>query len=246
MEIRSAEGGDAERVEDLVRGSFQTSYSLSPDQIDTIAGEVFGAEPLADRIGSDEYEIAVAEDDGLVVGVADVERGDPVVLRWLHVDPAVRGQGAGTELFEYARSLADEAGTFLTARVMAEDSEGGEFCEQFGFEQSETAELELETETFREHVYSTGGQEHDPNEPAVDVPETVTIDGEELPLDRDDEIPGAEAPFFSVLEADGEEPYGYFCSNCGSTEVAADGLDRLECQECGNAHRAEEWDGSYL
>ena len=53
--------------------------------------------------------------------------------------------------------------------------------------------------------------------------------------------------FFSVYTADDhDEPYGYLCSQCASTDVTADGLDRLECGDCGNAYRVDEWDGSYL
>ena len=46
-------------------------------------------------------------------------------------------------------------------------------------------------------------------------------------------------------EGDGAR-WGYFCSECASTDVSADGLDRLECGNCGNTHRADQWDDAYL
>jgi len=81
----------------------------------------------------------------------------------------------------------------------------------------------------------------------VTVPENVDVEGESLPVDREDAIPGRDAPFFRIYsDEDRESAYGYFCSECGSTDVSADGLNRLVCGECGNLRRADDWDGSYL
>lgn len=63
------------------------------------------------------------------------------------------------------------------------------------------------------------------------------------PFDREQSVPGRDAPLFVLHTSEGRsDPYGYFYSNCGST----DGLDRLGCGECGNLHLADEWDDSYL
>jgi ribosomal protein S27AE len=96
-------------------------------------------------------------------------------------------------------------------------------------------------------VLAGGGETAEPDERAVPVPESVTVDGTDRPLERDETVPGREAPFFPTYTSeDHTDPYGYFCSSCGSTDIAADGLDRIECSECGNLHLAEEWDDSYL
>lgn len=83
----------------------------------------------------------------------------------------------------------------------------------------------------------------DPDE----LPDTVTVDGEERYL-GDDLLSGTEGPFASTYEDEGrEEAYGYYCGNCGSTDVSVDSMDRLKCSECGNTHQADEgYDGSYL
>jgi ribosomal protein S27AE len=102
-------------------------------------------------------------------------------------------------------------------------------------------------EEFAVTMFIEGEGTETSNEPTVAVPESVTVDGVDRPVDRDDSIPGREAPFFTLYVADDtEEAYGYFCSQCGSTDVSADGLDRLECGNCGNAHLADEWDDAYL
>lgn len=82
---------------------------------------------------------------------------------------------------------------------------------------------------------------------AVEIPDATTDEGREVYVGGDDPIPGNEAPFFrTFLDEDRGEHYGYYCSNCGSTEIAMDELERLECADCGNVHRADEWDAAYL
>ena len=97
-------------------------------------------------------------------------------------------------------------------------------------------------------MFTEGQSTETPNQPTVTVPEFVTVDGTDRPVDRDERVPGSEAPFFTMYSTDDEteEPYGYFCSQCGSTNVSIDGLDRLECGDCGNTHLADEWDDAYL
>ena len=82
---------------------------------------------------------------------------------------------------------------------------------------------------------------------AGDVPETTTDEGREVYVDADDPIPGNEAPFFRTFDDETrEEHYGYYCANCGSTETAMGEMERIECSNCGNVHRADEWDAAYL
>lgn len=252
MNIRKAETDDWRTIVDIAERSFQSSYSLSPEQITVIVEHAFSEEALADRLEGSDHLLVVAEDqvDGetRVVGFADVDLDGGGTIDWLHVDPEARGGGVGTRLIERTREAVAEGDGRLSAWVLEEATEGGEFCTQFGFGESDTVEVEFGGERFFAHVF-TEGEETDEEwaDPTVDVPERVRIDGDELFVDRDEEVPGVEAPFFPVYrEESHEERYGYLCSNCGSTDVSADGLDRLECGECGNVHLADEWDDAYL
>ncbi|PSP72402.1 GNAT family N-acetyltransferase [Halobacteriales archaeon QH_6_68_27] len=225
MEIRPAEPEDRARIATLAENSFRSSYALSPQQIETLVENEFDPETLADRIEDPDAALLVAEhavgDAEQVQGFVDVTAGEERTIRWLHVDPA--------------------------ARILEDAVEGGEFLEGFGLESDDTDHMSVGGEEFAVAVFTGGEGSDDPNEPAVAVPGSVPVDGAERPLDRDERIPGRDAPFFRTYAGeDRADPYGYFCSNCGSTDVAADGLDRLECGECGNVHRAEEWDASYL
>lgn len=244
MTVRTATTEDCETILGISERSFQASYSLSPEQIETIVEEEFGSEPLTARIEDPESLVVVAESDGEVVGFADanLESG---TLRWLHVDPMSRGQGFGTALTErVTKELADRDHSF-TAQILDEATEGESFLEQFGLNRTNTTSVAFRNLELSAHVYSESGKETDPNEPVVAVPETIEETGR--PVDRDEPIPGVEAPFFVVYtEADSDEQAGYFCSNCGSTDVSIDGMDRLECGECGNKHLADEWDDAYL
>lgn len=251
MNVRPAEPEDWNRIRDLSEQSFQASYSLSPGQIETVLETAFSEEVLTARATDPDVLLLVAEDEvddrTEIVGFADADLGDGT-LNWLHVDPTARGGGVGTRLFEQVREAVADEDQSLTVNVLEEASEGGEFFTKFGLTTRDTEELEFGSETLFAHVYAEGGGPDDaPNTPNVDVPERVSVEDQTVYLDSDEEIPGTEAPFFRVFESDQrDDQYGFFCSNCGSTDVSADGLDGLECGNCGNTHLADEWDGAYL
>jgi GNAT superfamily N-acetyltransferase len=249
MEIRPAESDDRERIRAIAHDSLRSSYSLSPQQIETIVEEAFSDSTLAERLDDSNTVLLVAdhtvEETEEVLGFIDVEIGTEATIRWLHVDPDARGEGIATALIERSREEAD--GVPLAARVLEDAVEGGAFLEGFGLERDGNDQIEVGGEEFAVTLFTEGEGTDTSNEPAVTVPESITVDGADRFVDRDEAIPGREAPFFSVSsEADGEDPYGYFCSQCGSTNVSADGLDRLECGNCGNVHLADEWDDAYL
>ncbi|WP_262177253.1 GNAT family N-acetyltransferase [Haloarcula laminariae] len=247
MDIREATPSDSERIERIAESSFNSSFALSPEEIATIIEQAFSSEALEDRLSESDGWFLAAEaevDDetilsGFLDGTADGR------IRWLHVDPEARGQGIATALIERLRS--EHGDRPLTWEVLDAAVEGGGFCEQFGLAEQGRDSLEVGGHEFGLTVYAEGDRNEELNEPAVPVPETVDADGEDRPLDREEPIPGREAPFFrTFVTEDRESAHGYFCSQCGSTDVTADGLDRLECGDCGNVHLADEWDGGYL
>lgn len=246
MDLRAATPGDAARIGEISAVSFRASYSLSPDQIETLVEVAFAEDRLAERAEDPDALLVVAEDEGTVVGFVDVELGEAAAVQWLHVDPEHRGRGAGTQLFERARSEARDRDLPAIARVLAENEEGKGFPERFGLRRSGKAKLEVGSEALFEEVYAEDGiLESVAGEPSVDVPETTTVGGESRRVDASDPSPGVDGPFFGVY-GDDDEHVGYFCSNCGSTDVGSDSLGRLECQSCGNKHLADQWDDAYL
>lgn len=257
MEIRSAVENDTDRIDELARQSFQASYSLSPQDIDAIARTEFSDDAVEECIQSDDDRILVAEDDDLVVGFAETHLTDDQdgEIRWLHVDPAVRGQGIGTELFEQAAAqLRERTAEHVHAIVMAANEEGNQFFEQWGLERGESDQREIGEETYRIQIFTATPEEFadeqgmtDDDEEFVPQDGEITVAGEIRYVDVDEEVPGDDGRFYVVYEEpSADEKYGFYCSNCGTFTSNVDGMGTITCQECGNVHRPDDWDMSYL
>lgn len=249
MNVRKATEADATRIYDIARQSIQASYAVSPTAIDGIMEEWFDVGAIADRL--DENVIGVAETETSVVGFSEgTVTDDAGELVWLHVHPEERGQGAGTEPFEWTRdALLDRGATDVHARILASNSEGDGFVERFGYERVDQRDADFGGEEWRTHIYAPTAEDTDETAPAepTDVPSKIETAGHERFVEVDETIPGDAAPFHPLYNDDEhEEQYGYYCSNCGSSVEAADELDRIKCTECGNVHRPDDWDGAYL
>ena len=270
MEIREASSDDGEAIHDLVERSFTQSYSLSPEQIETLLEEEF--ESIGD---SDDREarIAVGDDGGIVGLVVWGVEGDEGTIHWLHVDPMSREQGIGTELFETARDAISEDGAAVRALTLTENSEGRTFFEAFDYVRDGQRHREVGGESFAEYVYvpsdrasaedededagedverenvaDTEGSERADEDAAADVPEdfevpeTVTTDdGDTVYVASDEAIAGELGPFFvTFTDESREQKHSYYCSNCESLATAGDASGRIECEACGNTHDADE------
>jgi len=74
--------------------------------------------------------------------------------------------------------------------------------------------------------------------------ETLTDDGRILRVEQDEAERGTKGPFYVVYTDTGNR-WGFFCSNCRSPDTAVDAMGRIECNDCANRHRAEEWDAAH-
>ncbi|QLD90124.1 GNAT family N-acetyltransferase [Natronomonas salina] len=247
MELTTDEKSDGETFRDIAGRSMRASYSLSPDQIENVVHTAFGDEAVADRAENDDEVVVTAEEDGEMVGfatgtVTDTDDGE---IDWLFVAPEARGQEIGTQLFEEVQAELEARGAeTVRALVLSENEEGEMFFEQFGLEQTGSREQAIGDQDFATHVYGPHGDETDEE---LHKPDTVTTEDGDTVYTGDEELSGKQAPFLVLYEDDDRtEQYGFFCTNCGTMANAADGLDRVDCDTCGNESRAEEWDGGYL
>jgi len=244
MEIREADSDDADAVRRVARRSFEASYALDPSVIDALLEDPFGEDRLESRIADAGTTCLVAERDGEVVGFAELTV-DEVEVAWLHVHPDHRGAGVGTGLLERLRETLPHGMERLRAPVLDANAEGEPFAERHGFEPVDRTEREVSDVTLVEHVYADTGAPATGEDPALRVPETVTVDGRELVVDGDDRTSGTDAPFLGAFEDD-DGRFGLYCANCGTVAETMDELGRIACDTCGNTHRPDQWDDAYL
>ncbi|PSQ29055.1 GNAT family acetyltransferase [Halobacteriales archaeon SW_10_68_16] len=71
-------------------------------------------------------------------------------------------------------------------------------------------------------------------------------DGTDLYVDRTGGKRGEKGPFH-VVYADGDRStrWGSLCANCGTLDNAVDTMGRVQCNECSNRTKAEEWDAAH-
>lgn len=262
--IRPAEPDDVDRLSELAERSMTTSYDLRPQAIEAIVSSEFGADVLAEKVDDPAVRLLVAERDDETIGFAEgVDAPREGTVRWIHVDPDVRGQGVGESLFAWADAVvgADDAGSVRTL-VFADNAEGRTFIEHLGFEQTGERQVEIGGRQFLEYVYVDGSieTESDPDRPEsttppanqppatdTDLPSTTDTDEGTVFL-SEHVLAGTEGAFARVYtDHDRTEPYGYYCGNCTSTDVSMDSMERLRCSDCGNLHKSDtRTDASYL
>lgn len=76
--------------------------------------------------------------------------------------------------------------------------------------------------------------------------ERTGSDGDHLYVDREDTERGAEGPFYvAYRDPGGERRWGYFCANCESFDTAMDAMGRVQCNDCGNRTKPDQWDAAH-
>ena len=72
-------------------------------------------------------------------------------------------------------------------------------------------------------------------------PDGATLYRDEQPARR-----GSKAPFYVVYsDPDRETRWGFYCGNCHTLDNAVDPMGRVQCNECSNRTKAEEWDAAH-
>ena len=242
MDIRTASPADRPAIRDVARRSLQASYSLGPTAIDSAIEEWYDEERLEEILADEDHHLLVADDDGQVVGFSESvsSQNGTGTLLWLHVDPAHRGQGIASDLFDQTRAhLSDRGADHLRGRVLSDNAVGNTFYEDRGFEQVGTDDVEIDGRTYTENIYTESEQLG--REPIEDD------SGRTVYVDHDNHERGSLSPFHVVYsDEDGESRYGYFCSNCDTLANSMDSMGRIECESCGNVRKPLRWDAAYL
>jgi ribosomal protein S18 acetylase RimI-like enzyme len=260
--VRLLESGDVDRVLEIAESSMTASYAMSPNEIEAIREEEFEGNALRERAeGSSGSDVFVAEAEGVLAGFVETQIDDETgAIRWLHVDPEHRGRGVGTALFEHAVADLEDEGVDVRGIVLASNTSAGAFFERFDFEEVDERTVDVGDREAVEYIYAEcaegesgaadeGSDADDATDLSdVDLPDSVTIEDDETLSLGEEHYQGTEGLFvLTYTDADREERYGYYCTNCETADVSVDTMDRLKCQTCGNTHKpTEDYDGSYL
>jgi len=241
MEIRRARPADSPAIRDVARRSLGASYSLDPQAIANAIEEWYDEDRLATMLSDPDRVLLVADRAGQVVAFSEsvVAAANTATMLWLHVDPAYRGEGIATDVFEATREELERLDVQdLRGRVLAENTAGNEFYEQRGFDRVGTDTVEIDGQSYIENIYAESEQWGR---------EAVETDGRTVYVDHDNHERGSRAPFHVVFtEQGGDTRYGYFCSNCNTLANAMDSMGRIECENCGNVRKPVRWDAAYL
>lgn len=70
--------------------------------------------------------------------------------------------------------------------------------------------------------------------------------GEQLYVADDEAEKGSKAPFFvAYRDEERERRWGFFCGNCETFSNAMDSMGRVQCNDCENFKRPDEWDAAH-
>ncbi|HKL29010.1 MAG TPA: GNAT family N-acetyltransferase [Natrialbaceae archaeon] len=252
MDVRQATVDDAPEIKDIARASLQESYGfLDEDMIDRAIGTWYGKGKLEEMIEGDEVVILVTTKSDDVIGYAESEMVDRHRLlgeiRWLHVHPDHRDEGAGAALIDgIEENLVDRGAEVFRAVALERNEEGIDFFKDQGFVRVGVRSVEIDEDTYTEIEFESkrggGIQEVEPG-----LESATTEDGETVFVDFDAGLHGSRSEFYpAYLDRGFDEPYGWFCSNCETFDVAMDSMDRMECNNCRNARSPTRWDAAYL
>jgi len=71
-------------------------------------------------------------------------------------------------------------------------------------------------------------------------------DGADRYVDRTDWRRGEKGPFHVVYaDSDRTTRWGFLCGNCDTLDTAVDTMGRVQCNDCANRTKAEEWDAAH-
>lgn len=195
MELREPTAADGHRIAELVESAMTASYRLSPGQIDALIEDEFSPDAVTAKVESDGTLVRVLEvggeagpapeenesDDeepviaGYVEGRLQEPRGE---VRWLFVDPELRGLGIGTSAFDAAvEALTDAGATEIVATTFEANAEGGDFFDRLGFERVDERTIDVADETLHAVVYAEPGSQQ-ASEEGTDADATTGADAD--------------------------------------------------------------------
>ena len=160
-QVRIVDGEETMRIGDAEQGPIK---GVEPEFTVEGAREDSGSIFTGGQTNRTELEVEVLEPDDETVLVRDtvpetwdVDETDGNILR-VYVDPDHRGVGIGSELLEATRDRLFDVGVDrIKAMVLEENDMGNAFYREFGFEKTDTQEIQIGEESYTECTYTLEG-----------------------------------------------------------------------------------------
>jgi len=163
MAIRDATTDDVDAIQEIAKTSWTADYPdiLSRESIQEGLDDWYSDRRIEDSIIWSRALMLVAERDDGIVGFAhatwDVDETDGNILR-VYVDPDHRGAGIGSELLEETRDRLFDVGVGRVKAMVLEGNDlGNAFYREFGFEKTDTQEIQIGEESYTECTYTLEG-----------------------------------------------------------------------------------------
>ncbi|ADB63174.1 GCN5-related N-acetyltransferase (plasmid) [Haloterrigena turkmenica DSM 5511] len=160
MAIREATVDDIDAIQSVAEESWTRDYPdiLSRESIQDGLGEWYSEERIRDSIVWARALMLVAERDDEIVGFAhatwDTNADVGNILR-VYVGPDARGDGIGRRLLqETCQTLFEQGVERINAMVLDANELGKAFYDDFGFERTDTEEISIGGDSYRECTYA--------------------------------------------------------------------------------------------
>ncbi|AXR76995.1 GNAT family N-acetyltransferase [Natrarchaeobaculum sulfurireducens] len=160
MAVRDATTDDVDAIREVAERSWTADYPdiLSRESIQEGLDDWYADRRIEDSIIWSRALMLVVERDEGIVGFAhatwDVDETDGNILR-VYVDPDHRGVGIGSDLLEATRDRLFDIGVErIKAMVLEKNDLGNAFYRGFGFEKTDTQQIQIGRESYVECTYT--------------------------------------------------------------------------------------------
>jgi ribosomal protein S18 acetylase RimI-like enzyme len=161
--IRTATSADRAKLTEFARRTFEETFAPqnTPENMRAYLDEAFNETRQAEELADPERVTLVAEDNGVVIGYAQLRRADSppcvterysIELVRLYVDRTLQGRGLARELMQAAEEHARSRAQAVWLGVWEHNPRAIAFYAKCGFERVGTHHFKLGSDVQTDHI----------------------------------------------------------------------------------------------